>query len=263
MSRTASPSAQARANAALWEPGGLVDAYASRELRPVEVMILVRYRDDFSGRVLELGCGAGRLTGYLAALARETHALDVSPAMVEYSRRAYPRATFEVGDLRDLSRYPPAGFDVVVAGFNVLDVLDEIERPPVLAAIRDLLSVGGLLVFSAHNLHYAPSGAVASARDRSLPWMLANARRVPRRMLNRRRMRPHERRGDGFAIVNDDGHDFATLHYHVTREEQERQLAELGFEVLECLDTEGERIADGDTAPECSELHYLARRAEG
>lgn len=164
MSEAPPSNAQTRANAELWEPGGLVDAYATRDLCPVEVIILVRYRDDVVGRVLELGCGAGRLTGYLAALAREAHAIDVSPKMVDYTRRAYPHASVEVGDLRDLSRYEAGSFDAVFAPFNVLGVLDELDRPRVLADIRDLLVGGGLFVLSAHNLHYSPSGALTKAR---------------------------------------------------------------------------------------------------
>ena len=58
--------AQREANDQLWGRKGLVQAYATRELRPVEVLLLVRYQAALSGRVLELGCGAGRLTGYLS-----------------------------------------------------------------------------------------------------------------------------------------------------------------------------------------------------
>src|SRR5437868_1444323 len=94
---------QALVSERVWGDGVHVSAFASRELRPVEVTLLVRYRDELRGRVLELGCGAGRLTGYVVDLAETAVGLDVSPAMVDYCRAHYPEGRFEVGDLRDLS----------------------------------------------------------------------------------------------------------------------------------------------------------------
>lgn len=70
-------SAVGAANQATWSQGAFVSAYANRNLRPVEVLLLVRLRENLSGAVLELGCGAGRIAGYLVALAREFH---TSPA---------------------------------------------------------------------------------------------------------------------------------------------------------------------------------------
>jgi len=119
---------QRRANDELWSRRDLVKAYATRDLRPVEVMLLVRYREALSGRVLELGCGAGRLTGYLAEIASTAHGIDVSPAMVEFCRRTYPKAAVSEGDLRDMSALQTGSFDVIVATYDVIDVLDDDDR---------------------------------------------------------------------------------------------------------------------------------------
>ena len=53
---------------------------------------------------------------------------------------------------------------------------------------------------------------------------------------------PSERHEERYAILNDIGHEFRTLHYYVTRDNQERQLREHGFELAECLDLEGEAV---------------------
>ena len=58
-------SAQDHTNARTYETGDFVEHFDDRELRPAEVMILVRYREALSRRVLEIGCGAGRLLGYV------------------------------------------------------------------------------------------------------------------------------------------------------------------------------------------------------
>jgi SAM-dependent methyltransferase len=251
----------AHLNAEFWERGDCVEFYASRELRPVETVILDRYREALVGRVLELGCGAGRLTGHLSELAQAMHGVDLSPAMVAYCRRTYPQATFSEGDLRDLSRFDSGSFDAVVAPFNVLDVLADPERGGVFEEIRRLLVAEGLVIMSSHNMGYAPRvNTTVRAWVGSPRHPLQSVRRLPRRLRNRRRLRLLERAEKGYAIRNDEAHDFAVLHYYITRDAQDRQFAEHGFELVECLELDGRLVEAGDTAPHCSELHYVARR---
>src|SRR4051794_23892238 len=138
----------AEINAGVWSRGRFVGEYASRALRPVEVTLLVRYRDDLHGRMLEIGCGAGRVTSYLADLADDLHALDISPRMVETARRRVPSATLHVADMTDLSRFDDEPFDAVLALYAVLDVLDDSERKAQLERMHAAIAPGGLLVIS-------------------------------------------------------------------------------------------------------------------
>jgi SAM-dependent methyltransferase len=253
--------AQRRANDRLWSRTGLIGAYANRTLRPVEVMLLVRYKAELSGRVLELGCGGGRVTGYLAEIATSAHGIDISPEMVDYCRRTYPNATFSEGDLRDVGRMGPGSFDAVVAPNNILDVLGDAERREVLDGIHQLLSPGGLLIMSSHNLANAPHRTdPLHFRNQGLFWTALTLVKWPRWELNRRRLLPFERTEPGYSILNDISHDFMALHYYISRDAQERQLVEGGFEFVECLDLEGRRVEPGDNAPDCSELQYVAIR---
>jgi SAM-dependent methyltransferase len=257
--------AQAELNAERWAVGDLVDAYASRTLRPVEETLLDRYPAQFEGRVLELGCGAGRLTGHLIERAREVHGIDLSAEMVAYCRHTYPGATFSVGDLRDLSSFEKGGYEVVFAPFNVLDVLGDAARRTTLMQIRELLADGGLLVMSSHNLNYAlrlrPRLRLHARLLVGSPRRpIASLRSLPRRLRNRRRLRPLQRRGRDHAVLNDEAHDFSVLHYYVSPDVQERQMREAGYEFLECLDLAGRRVQRGEAAAHCSELHYVARR---
>jgi SAM-dependent methyltransferase len=255
---------QAEVNAGLWRRADLVPAYANRVLRPVEVMLLVRHRDELSGRVLELGCGAGRLTGYLGELSSQVTATDVSPHMLEAAGRRYPGVRFEQRDLRDLSGFEDGSFDVIVAGYNLLDVLDDETRRATLAEAHRILVPGGLLVFSGHNLE--------AAWRRRTPWQHILARNpvrlalnlltTPRRLRNRARVRPLEHRADDHALLNDESHDFLALHYYIAPEAQTRQLEAAGFTVLERLDVEGNPLAPGDPAAHAEEVHYVARREE-
>jgi SAM-dependent methyltransferase len=254
---------QRRANDRLWAGGHLLGAYANRRLRPVEVVLLVRYRDALSGRVLELGSGAGRLTGYLAAIARSVLGIDLSETMVTYSRRRYPAATFAQGNLRDPAIFGEQPWDAIVAPFNILDVLSDTDRQALLDRIHDALSPGGTLVMSSHNLgvaaHLGDPLRLVGMSITQAAWILV---RVPRWWLNRRRLVRFERREPAYAILNDQGHDYSVLHYYSTRDAQVRQLEAHGFEVLVCLDLDGEPVGPGELAPHCPELHYVVKRVD-
>jgi SAM-dependent methyltransferase len=255
---------QARVNAERWAKDDLVEAYSLRSLRAAEQVILERYREPLGGRVLELGCGAGRLTGHVIELGGQVHGVDISPAMVAHCRETYPGARFSVGDLSDLSSFKGGPYDAVLAPFNVIDVLGEDARLDFLGDARGLLAPGGLLVFSSHNRAFA-SRPITRLRKLVRLWVgnprrpTATIRNLPQRLANRRRLRRLESSDEGYAVVNDEAHDFSLLHYYITSDAQRSQLEKSGFECLECLDLDGRPVAAGESAAHCSELHYVAR----
>jgi SAM-dependent methyltransferase len=253
---------QAGLNTAVWRDSDFVRAYAIRTLRPPEVIIFARYRGALAGRVLELGCGAGRLSGHLAEIGGDVHGIDVSRAMIDYCSRTYPKATFDVGDLRDLAAFEDDSIDSVVAGFNVIDVVDDAERCRVLADIHRILRPGGLIVMSSHNREYKmmlPLRAAFNDGALRLPLRLLA---LPLQVRNRRRVLPLQRWEQDYAILNDSAHRYQLLHYYTNRDAQDRQFRLLGFELLECLDGDGNRVEAGETADAYSELHYVARRGD-
>lgn len=265
--KLASPAPSEREQATnFWARADLVRAYSGGELRPVELALLERHREALSGRVLEIGVGGGRVTRHLCAIATEVHGIDVSATMVAHSRATCPEAIIVQRDLRDLSAYADGSFGALVAAFNVIDVLGHEDRAIALDGFARVLEPGGALIMSSHNLAAAPSvvgptrqllGAVRARRMRSVA---AGVIRLPRRVANRRRMRPLERDGEGYGLVNDSAHDYSILHYYVSRDDQERQLAAHGFELVECLDLSAVAVGPGEAAAHSPELHYVARR---
>jgi len=93
--------------------------YASGE-KTVELYILndmidiCQGRDPKTMRVLEIGCGAGRITRALAGIFGEVHAVDVSGEMVRLAReglQAFPNAFVYQNNGRDLSVIRGVQFD--------------------------------------------------------------------------------------------------------------------------------------------------------
>jgi SAM-dependent methyltransferase len=255
---------QAARNADVWRHGRFVSHYASRELRPAEVIFLVRYRELLEGRVLELGCGAGRLTGYLLEIAESVHGIDISKRMIDHCREAYPRGNFSVEDLRDIGALTDRPFDAVLGTYNVLGILGDAERRRVLGEIREQLVPGGLMMISAHNLAFVSKlRSPTDLRARNIVRRAGRLALMPLRLRNRRGLLELQSSGPGYAIVNDDAHDYRLLHYYISRDAQEQQLRELGFEFVECLDNEGHVVAPGESAADWVELYYVARRPHG
>lgn len=264
------PSAET-VNRRLWQRDN-VARYAHRELRPGEVVVLARFSAALAGRVLEIGCGAGRILGYLTELGGEVHGIDIAESMLDYCRDAYPTAHLARGDLRALHAAVEGPFDAIVASDNILDVVEPDQRALALAAIRSLLGPDGLLIFSSHNLAHVGRASDGAAPGPGAPGILSRlahasparvaevVRRLPRRLRNRRRLAPLQRRAGDHAILNDVEGDYGALHYYVRRDDQERQLAAAGFTLVECRDGDGRVVPAGDDGAAPS-LHYIARSA--
>lgn len=96
--------------------------------------------------VLELGCGTGKNTTWLAAHARRVMALDFSDGMLRVARaRSYAApVTFLRHDVRVAWPVSSASFDVVVGNL----VLEHVEQlPPIFVESARVLRPGGRVFF--------------------------------------------------------------------------------------------------------------------
>ncbi|GAA5155548.1 class I SAM-dependent methyltransferase [Nocardioides marinquilinus] len=96
-------------------------------------------------RVLDAGCGTGRVARRLAALGHPVVGVDDDAAMVEVARRESPGLTWHVADVATLDLDGPA-FDVVVLAGNVVPFLAPGSLPTTLGRLATYLVDGGLLV---------------------------------------------------------------------------------------------------------------------
>jgi SAM-dependent methyltransferase len=90
-------------------------------------------------RILDAGCGPGRLGGYLAKVGHDVVGVDVDPALIEAAKQDYPGPRWLVGDLAELdlpSRGIAEPFDVIVSAGNVMTFLAPSTRVHVLSRLR-------------------------------------------------------------------------------------------------------------------------------
>lgn len=101
-------------------------------------------------RVLDLGCGIGRLSIAIAPHAAEVVGIDVSPGMVaEAEGRARGVARFAVANGRDLSSFADASLDLIVAADSFPYLVRAGIVDAQMAEIARVLAPGGdLLVFN-------------------------------------------------------------------------------------------------------------------
>lgn len=100
-------------------------------------------------RILDAGCGPGRVGGYLAAAGHDVVGVDVDPALIAAAEQDHPGPRWLVGDLAELD-LPARGitepFDLIVSAGNVMTFLAPSTRTPVLGRLRAHLGTGGRAV---------------------------------------------------------------------------------------------------------------------
>lgn len=100
-------------------------------------------------RVLDAGCGQGRVGGHLASAGHTVVGVDVDPVLVAAAEEQYAGARWLVGDLAELD-LPAHGidqpFDAIVSAGNVMTFLAPSTRGRVLERLRAHVAESGRAV---------------------------------------------------------------------------------------------------------------------
>jgi SAM-dependent methyltransferase len=99
-------------------------------------------------RVLDAGCGTGRVAIRLAELGDECVGVDSDVSMLDEARAASTGVTWLLRDLAEIAEITGIGndFDLVIAAGNVMPLLTPDTEAKVLAGLAARLRPGGLLV---------------------------------------------------------------------------------------------------------------------
>jgi ubiquinone/menaquinone biosynthesis C-methylase UbiE len=118
-------------------------------------------RDVRSGKVLDVGCGTGRVIRKLLDRGAEIVGLDVSPEMLKIARKKFKKTTFIEGNIENML-FPDEDFDMVIASFvivhlkNLQKAFDEVYR---------ILKPGGVFIVTNINQRKSPKLKNTSGKE--------------------------------------------------------------------------------------------------
>jgi ubiquinone/menaquinone biosynthesis C-methylase UbiE len=218
----------------------LAEILELRGTDPDQRAMLERYTGDLElpdrARVLEVGCGTGPVSRYLATLpgVGAVVGIDPSPVFVQHALALAddPRLSFHVGDAQELP-LPDASFDCVVF-HTVLCHVERVEQA--LAEAHRVCRPGGTLAvfdgdYATATVATSENDPLQACMDATIehlvhdPWLV---RRLPRLLAEA-----------GFELLRVDGHAYTT-----TGSEYMTSIVERGADALAAAGTVDARTAD-------------------
>ncbi len=101
-----------------------------------------------AGRLVDLGCGPGHITQYLATRGAGVEGVDIAPAMIAEAQASYPGLTFVVGDMHALP-FADGVITGIVAMYSIVHLRgDELAGPA--REMRRVLAPGGFALVAFH-----------------------------------------------------------------------------------------------------------------
>lgn len=254
-----------------YDAPGAAESYGrNTSLFKAETVILSYLSEELRDRViLDIGVGTGRTVPYLSSLSKDYTGVDYSERMLKYCAAKYNETKLLLCDARNMSIFGDGTFDVVFCCWNMLDDANHQDRCRMLREIHRVLKHRGLFIFSAHNLDFKRRSAYKFRGFVSGPHAFdlikKNAVRIIRYfkgIRNHRHNRIYEEHTRGYSIVNDPSHGFSLLTYYIKKENQVRQLEQMGFSEIQMVGEDGSFISlDQD----CRDgwIYYICRKATG
>lgn len=101
-----------------------------------------------AGPVLDVGCGPGTVTAYLAERGVDVSGVDLSPRMIEHARRLHPECAFRVGSSTELD-LAEASFGGLLGWWSLFNLPRDV-LPQVVSSFARALVPGGQLMIGTH-----------------------------------------------------------------------------------------------------------------
>lgn len=100
------------------------------------------------GPVLDVGCGPGTVTAYLAERGLDVTGVDLSPGMIGHARRLYPGCSFQVGSCTDMN-LADSSMGGLLGWWSLFNLPRDV-LPTVLASFARALRPGGQVIVATH-----------------------------------------------------------------------------------------------------------------
>lgn len=137
----------------LWYKGGedhpIALLRAENRVRSPWVAKMIEKKGKPSSKILDVGCGAGLLSNFLALLGHRVEGIDLSSKSLKVAkeRDVTKSVNYRIGNAMEMP-FDDASFDVVCA----MDLLEHVDEPAkVIAESARILKPGGLFFFHTFN----------------------------------------------------------------------------------------------------------------
>ncbi len=141
-----------------------------------EVKLLEAVLEDNCERSLEIGCGYGRITPWIAGFSREHHAVEPNQELLELAEELYPQVSYENCMAQDMP-YEDGSFDLSVS-FNVLGVIPPDRLEEAVEELKRVTAKGGRIVLkervSGRDYARSWSRSIEKWGEIFRPWTLEN-----------------------------------------------------------------------------------------
>lgn len=186
-----------------------LEVYTASYLWPYEIVLFDKYVKP-GMKVLDIGCGTGRSTHFLAERDVQVVGIDMTESFITKAKELYPDIDFRVMNATKLD-FADQSFDFVFFSNQGIDYTE--RRSEVAKEACRVLKTEGVFAYSSHN-------SLALPRTRKA-W------------LNFLKNLPHWRWGYHFRVEHHPNGDLYVAHNNIWSEM--RLLKEDGFKVVEIL----------------------------
>ncbi|WP_241703997.1 class I SAM-dependent DNA methyltransferase [Leifsonia shinshuensis] len=120
------------------------------ERLPLERAMLTAFLEQVEagggGPIADLGCGPGRVAGFLAGIGADMRGIDLSPGMIAVARRDHPAIPFEVASMAELP-FGDGELAGALAWYSIIHVPQDLQDA-VFAEFARALRPGGMLLLA-------------------------------------------------------------------------------------------------------------------
>ncbi|MCB1117788.1 MAG: 3-demethylubiquinone-9 3-O-methyltransferase [Chlamydiia bacterium] len=156
---------------ALWYEGGqdhpIALLRAENRVRSPWIAKVLEEKGKSACKVLDVGCGAGLLSNFLALLGHSVHGIDLSAMSLKYARErdVTKSVNYRIGNAMEMP-FDDASFDVICA----MDLLEHVEEPAkVIQESARLLKPDGLFFFHTFNRNWLSNLMIIKAVEWFIP----------------------------------------------------------------------------------------------
>ena len=223
-------------------------------------------KDAVDKPILDIGIGGGRTVEALLQISNDYVGIDYVDDMVVECKLKLPGICFKQGDARKLSSFQNNSFQTIMFSMNGISMVDHKGRIDILNEVYRLLTPGGAFLFSTYNLDnrdhmklfQSPKFIFSKNPLRLVVRSLRYAKNILISIFNRFRYKRLEIHTDVYSIVNDRCHNYATMLYYITYQNQINQLTNVGFDgSVVAFDLSGDLI---ETETQSDSIFYVARK---